>query len=167
MGIWFTGTVCSAIVAAEDFYTIDRLLAASTNPTFLKMVEHIGSTEVRELMRYLSSELNRLFFQWWNVAQLGLLTFALLAVGPLIRSRRVTWTLATMVGVVAFLMIALMPPIVTIGRSLDFVPRDPPPPGLRTFGLLHAAFSVITFINLILGALVTVWTIKDLEDANE
>ena len=65
-----------------------------------------------------------------------------------------------MLAIVLFLTAALTPPIVSVGRSLDFVPRNPPPPELRKFGLLHAAFTVATFINIVLGILVTIWIVQ-------
>jgi hypothetical protein len=41
------------------------------------------------------------------------------------------------------------------------VPRVPPPDGLRTFGLLHAAYTVFDGILVILGVLVTRWIVKE------
>src|SRR4029077_16762247 len=52
------------------FYTIDRLLAGSPSTPFTALVHQLGPPQARELLRYLSSELNRLYFQLWNVAQL-------------------------------------------------------------------------------------------------
>ena len=66
-----------------------------------------------------------------------------------------------MLLVVMFLMVFVTPPILSIGRELDFVPRDPAPPQMRTFGLLHAAYTVLTLVNLVLGVLVTLWIQKE------
>jgi len=54
------GTICMSIVATENFYTIDRLLADRANPAFASAVDRLGSPTGRDLLRYLSSELNRL-----------------------------------------------------------------------------------------------------------
>ena len=73
MAIWLAGTVFFAIVATQNFYTIDRLLTGSPNGVFRHAVDTMTSTPtVRELLRYLASELNRLYFQYWNLAQLPL-----------------------------------------------------------------------------------------------
>src|SRR5438128_1545389 len=72
MAVWLMGTVSMAVVATQNFYTIDRLLAAQPNPAFAADVEKLGHDTARELLRYLSSELNRLYFQSWNLAQLAL-----------------------------------------------------------------------------------------------
>jgi hypothetical protein len=61
---------------------------------------------------------------------------------------------------VLFLTALITPFIVSVGRSLDFVPRVPPPDGLRTFGLLHATYTVLDGILLILGVLVTVKLVR-------
>jgi hypothetical protein len=65
-----------------------------------------------------------------------------------------------MLAVVLFLTALITPRIVSVGRGLDFVPRVPPPPGLRTFGLLHATYTVLDGIELVLGILVTWWLTK-------
>jgi hypothetical protein len=41
-----------------------------------------------------------------------------------------------MLALVAAMLVCLSPQIVSLGRSLDFVPRDPAPPGLRRFWIL-------------------------------
>src|SRR5207247_4279623 len=63
MGAWLAGTVCTSVVATENFYTIDRLLAGSPNAAFSAALQRLGPPEARDLLRYLSSELNRLYFQ--------------------------------------------------------------------------------------------------------
>ena len=65
-----------------------------------------------------------------------------------------------MLGIVLFLTLLITPFILSVGRSIDFVPRDPPPPGLRTFGLLHATFTVFDGVELILGFMVANWLVK-------
>ncbi|MEK7735069.1 MAG: hypothetical protein AAB329_06470, partial [Pseudomonadota bacterium] len=42
-----------------------------------------------------------------------------------------------------------------IGRGLDFVSREPPPPDLGRFGALHAAYSVLDVLKLLLGIWLT------------
>jgi hypothetical protein len=59
-----------------------------------------------------------------------------------------------------FLTALITPQIVSVGRTLDFVPRDPPPPGMRKFGLLHATYTVMDGILVILGILVTQWLVR-------
>ena len=176
MGAWLAGTVCMSVVATENFYTIDRLLAGSPNAAFAAAVERLGQPQARELLRYLSSELNRLYFQLWNVAQLaiGVVVLWLLAgsgkrdqadaqtedpgdrrrLGPF---GPAVWGVVAMLASVVLMLVWLTPAIVSLGRSLDFVPRDPPPPGMQRFWVLHAAYTSLEMIKLVAGIVVTVW----------
>jgi hypothetical protein len=157
MAAWVAGTVFISVVATQNFYTIDRLLTGSPNGIFRDAVTTMQQPTAREFLRYLSSELNRLYFQYWNLAQLAVGLVALMLVSKLPDRKRAMWGIVAMLGVVLFLMVGITPYIVSVGRSLDFVPRDPLPHSLRTFGLLHATYSVFTIINLILGIVVTLW----------
>jgi hypothetical protein len=170
MGAWMAGTICVSVVATENFYTVDRLLAARANTMFAAAVDRLDATESREFLRYLSSELNRLYFQLWNAAQivLGGLVLWLIA-----GSRKqepahgsggsvelAVWGVITMLAIVVLMLAFLTPSIVTLGRSLDFVPRDPAPPGMSRFWVLHAAYTSLEMLKLLVGASVTASIVK-------
>ena len=165
IGAWLAGTVCMSIVATENFYTIDRLLTDSQNAAFTSTVQRLGHPLAREFLRYLSSELNRLYFQMWNVAQvvLGITTLWLIAGadkderGSL---RPATRGVIVMLFIVVVMLGYLTPAIVSLGRSLDFVPRDPAPPGMRRFWILHAAYTSLEMIKLLVGAFVAVKLVR-------
>ena len=161
MGIWLAGSVFITVVATQNFFTIDRLLEGSSNGVFKALVATMESPTARELMRYASSELNRLYFQYWNIVQLVVGMAALRLVSRLPGSKHATWGIAAMLFVVLFLMVFITPPIIRIGRDLDFMPRDPVPPQMRTFGLLHATYSAFTIVIVVLGILVTLWIQKE------
>jgi hypothetical protein len=148
-----TGTVAMGVVATQNFYTIDRLLEARPHPVFNTIIDDLGGGRTRELLRYLSSELNRLYFQVWNLVQIAVGLMVLWLVVKLPGGQKVRWYVVAMLGIVLFLTALITPQVVSVGRSLDFVSREPPPPGLRTFGLLHTAYTVLDAIKLILGIL--------------
>jgi hypothetical protein len=154
MGAWTMGSICMSIVATENFYTIDRLLDASTKVEFHTAVQKLGHGPARDLLRYLSSELNRLYFQMWNVAQLALGGLALWLAGG---APRIRWGILTMLGIVVLMLAYLTPQIVSLGRSLDFVPRDPAPAGMQRFWILHAAYTSLEMLKLVVGLVVTWW----------
>jgi hypothetical protein len=160
MAVWLTGTVATAVVATENFYTIDRLLEARPNPAFAEYVDKFGHDSTRELLRYLSSELNRLYFQYWNLAQLAVGILALWLVVKLPGADKPKWWIVWMLAIVLFLTALITPFILSVGRSIDFVPRDPPPAALRTFGLLHVTYTVFDGIMLILGIMAAVSLVK-------
>ncbi len=163
MGVWLTGTIATAVVATENFYTIDRLLEGKPNQAFAADIDKFGHDATRELLRYLSSELNRLYFQLWNLAQLAVGIVALWLVVKLPAATKPKWWIVWMLAIVLFLTAFITPFILSVGRSIDFVPRDPPPDGLRTFGLLHAAYTVFDGVMLILGIMATMSLVKGKE----
>jgi hypothetical protein len=158
MGAWIAGSIGMSVVAAENFYTIDRLLAQSSNAAFSHAVQQLGQPQARDLLRYLSSELNRLYFQVWNVSQLAIGAFALWLIAgstrPDPRSTRAGRAVVVMLAIVVLMLAWLTPAIVSLGRSLDFVPRDPPPPGMQRFWVLHAAYTSLELIKLAFGIVV-------------
>jgi hypothetical protein len=161
MAIWLSGSVFIAVVAAQNFYTIDRLIAKSPDDVFRVVVETMENPPARDFLRYLSSELNRLYFQYWNLAQLPVGIIALRLISRIPGSRLATFGIVAMLCVVLFLMVFITPQILAIGRGLDFVPRNPPPPELRTFALLHTTYSALMVVNVVLGVLITFWIQKE------
>jgi len=165
MGAWLAGTVCTSVVATENFYTIDRLLAGSPNAAFATAVQRLGPPQARDLLRYLSSELNRLYFQLWNVAQIAIGAAALWLIGRDRALTRARWGVVAMVSSVVLMLVWLTPAIVSLGRSLDFVPRDPSPPGMQRFWVLHAAYTSLEMIKLVAGIVVTMWITRAVSPA--
>ena len=107
--------------------------------------------------------MNRLYFQYWNLAQLAIGILALWLIVRIPAANRQKWEVVAMLAIVLFLTVLITPRMVSIGRALDFVPRTPLPDGLRAFGLLHAAYTVFDGIELILGVMVT-WALVRLKD---
>jgi hypothetical protein len=161
MAVWLTGTLWMALVATQNFYTIYRLLEARPNPAFTAAIEKLGEPEGRFLLMYLSSELNRLFFQVWGLIQIGIGILALWFVVRIPGANTPKILIVSMLGISLLFAGVITPQIVSVGRSLDFVPRVPAPPQLRTFGLLHAVYTVLDGIKLILGIIVTAWLFRN------
>ena len=153
LGGWLCGIVLVGFMAAENFWMIDRLLAASLHAAFHKDVAQLPVGEARAMLRYVASELNRFYFVWWGWTE-AVLGLALLVMAVRLRNRRAATSVAAMLGLVAAMQLYLTPRIVELGRALDFVPREPPPPNLTEFGLLHAAYSLLDLVKLGVG----VWT---------
>jgi hypothetical protein len=154
MGMWIAGSLAMLVVATQNFRTVDRLLSVSTNATFSSQVKTIGQPAARDLLRYLSSELNRLYFQIWNLTQVVLGLVALWLVWRSTATAR--WGVVAMLIVVAVMTVWLQPEITSIGRALDFVPREPPPPALGRFWILHGAYTVLELFKLLAGIVVAI-----------
>ena len=87
-----------------------------------------------------AAELNRVLFQAWNRAQIVLGTL-ILALAVVWRARRLpTALLALSLALVIFTHLSLEPRVLDLGRQLDFVPRDPPPPLLGPFQDAHRVY---------------------------
>ena len=160
LGAWVMGTVCVSIVAMQNFYTIDRLLDGRSHEAFAGFAEDAGRETARSVLRYLSSELNRLFFQLWNGAQFAVGGAALWLVWSLPGAARLRALLVAMLLLVAFLTFWVTPQILDVGRSLDFVPRDPPPPGVATFGILHATYTMLELLKGAAALGAAVWVVR-------
>jgi len=156
MGAWLAGNVMVAVVAAENFYTVERLLAGSTSRVFASEVARVGYSETRDLLRYLSSELNRRYFRLWNVAQLTIGLFVLWLVATGRSTARARLGVLGMVGLVTVASVWLTPEIISVGRSLDFLPRNPVPSSLHQFWILHGVYTALE-AKVVVGVIVTVW----------
>jgi hypothetical protein len=159
LGAWVMGSLVLLVVAPTNFRLIDELLSNSENASFRGLVERVGHDVTRELLRYLSSELNRKFFLLWNVAQLCIGIALVGFTRGLPGARRVHAAVQVAMWMVALLVI-LQPMITAFGRQLDFVPRDPPPPELARFQLLHVAYTVIELLKLVFAGLAGFWLVR-------
>ncbi len=161
MAAWLAGTIAMGFVATQNFFTINPLIAAHPNPAFAADIQKLGGPDpMHSLLYYFSSELNRLYFQYWNAAQLAIGIIAFWLVMKIPGARKPKWTIVSMLAIVLFLTVLITPRIISVGRSIDFVPRVPPPDGLRTFGLLHATYSVFDGMILVLGIMATWWLVR-------
>jgi len=154
------GSVMMFVIAPTNFRLIDELLAGSSNASFRGWVDQVGSAPVRELLRYLASELNRSFFLRWNVLQLAIGVACCWLAWRLPAERRVRVMLLAGTLLVVALLGGLTPLIIGIGRSLDFVPRDPAPPQLGRFQLLHIAYTGIELVKLGCIGLAGFWLMR-------
>ena len=151
LGGWVIGTLILFTVAPSNFHTVDRILRESTDAVFRAEVASVGEPAARQMLRYLASELNRLFFGLWNIAQLvlaGGVLWSLWGVSDAGRARRMVWL---MLALVVLMLLWLTPQITTLGRRLDFMPRDPVPPEMFRVRLLHAAYTAADLAKLGLG----------------
>jgi hypothetical protein len=160
LGAWLMGSVMMFVVAPTNFHLIDELLAGSNNASFRALGEHVGPASTRELLRYLASELNRTFFLQWNIAQAALGVLVLWLAWGRPSERRALQLALTALLLVAVLLVVFTPLITSVGRSLDFVPRQPPPPELARFKLLHVAYTALDLAKVACLGLATFWLVR-------
>jgi hypothetical protein len=152
LSLWLGCTLFMWLAATRSFRTVDRVLN-DPNPEFIKAVQPLEPGLARVVLRHLASEINRTLFGVYGWAQILL---AVLLVSLLWRQTprdttgfAVCWA---MLGLAVLLTFFVQPEIVSIGRSLDFIPRHPPPPLMRRFWMLHGAFTGLDGIKWLAGA---------------
>lgn len=136
-GVWLGALLASWAAATVNFRTVDRVLGAGERPELARTLQAVAQDERRQALRHLASEINRWSFRWWSRAQLvlGIVLVALCWARP----GAARWLIVAAV-VIVLAQLALVRPIVDLGRSIDFVPRPLPADVARRFGMLHAAF---------------------------
>ncbi len=161
LGVWVGWSLFMWYAAGRSFTTVERVLQ-KPRPEVAEAGRSLGADQTRTLLRYLASEINRAYFGAYGLAQivLGLVLFGLLW-----RSTPRDTLALVLVGVMLALVLGLTlivtPQIVSLGRSMDFVPRTPPPPGMQRFWMLHGAFTALDGAKLLAGiVLIFRWVVK-------
>jgi hypothetical protein len=141
LSLWIGLTLAMWFVATRSFRTVDRVLS-QPGPEFSRAVQPLGPDQTRVTLRHLASEINRTLFDAYGWAQVVLGVLLVLVLWR--QTPRDTIGLAVawlMLGLVLILTFFIQPAIVSIGRSIDFVPRQPAPPLIARFWMLHGAFT--------------------------
>ncbi len=156
LGIWLAGTLLEWFIATQNFRTVDRVLSQA-DQQLEEQSRPLSRDRLRVLFRHLASELNRYYFAAWGWAQMVLAAALLALLARLRITDSVSWLLVGgMLALVVGLHFIVTPRLVELGRSIDFVPRDPAPPEMGRFGRLHAAFTGLDFVKLVLGMVMLV-----------
>jgi hypothetical protein len=143
-GVWLGALLASWVAATVNFRTVDRVLGAGERPELARSLGPVAPDARRQALRHLSSEINRWSFRWWSRTQLVLAIVLVLLSWRHASAAR--WLLLASV-VIVLAQLALVRPIVDLGRAIDFVPRPLPAEVARRFGMLHAAFVVSDLIK--------------------
>lgn len=155
LGVALGATLLSWFVASGNFRVVDP----QRDPQLLQIFADIPGDEARVLaMRYIANESNRSMFQILGPLQLGLVLIAT-ALGwrASRRGPRKRWIrgLLPLTLICALATALLVPPIIRIGREIDFVSRtNGNPPRKQTFARLHGAYMAIDLIK-VLGSATT------------
>ena len=156
LSLWVGWTLFMWFAATRSFRTADQVLK-SPPPQLARDVQGLKPGQAREVLRYLASEINRTYFRayGWGQILLGTILLFLLAW----RTPRDTLDpaiAAVMLFIVIILTLGVMPQIISLGRSIDFLPRTPPPPGYQRFWKMHAMFAGLDGAKLLGGVVLLV-----------
>jgi hypothetical protein len=141
LSAWLAATPLMWFAATQSFRTVDGILQ-NEKPQLVEATKGMAEGQTRFVLRYVASEINRTYFWGYGLAQI-ILGGALLL---LLWRERPSDSLGfgvvyTMMGLVLILTFVITPMITSLGRSLDFVPRNPSPPLMPRFWAFHGAFT--------------------------
>ena len=133
LGAWLGATLFMWMVATQNFAVVERI-RASHSEGFAATVSKLSPEELRLVLRYQASEVNRLFFEGWGMIQPPLAVLVMLLAWRSGSGRRVVAVTAVMLLITVFLQVYVVPETVRLGRLLDFIPRDRRRPSRRRSG---------------------------------
>lgn len=151
LSAWLAITVCMWFAATGSFGTVRRVLEGG-DPQLAEATKPLTAGQTRVVLRYLTSEINRTYFHAYGWAQLVLgLALVILLLRRTPRDMTALIVTGVMVAVVVVLTFYVTPEVIAIGRRIDFVPREPAPPEMARFRLLHGAFTITDGVKLLAG----------------
>jgi len=151
LSAWITLTPLMWFAATKSFSTVERVLR-NADPHFREATKGLTEGQARVVMRYAASEINRTCFWGYGVAQAALGAVLLLLLWRQTpRDSLGFGVVCVMLALVLILTLVLTPMIVSLGRSIDFVPRNPPPPVMPRFWALHGAFTGLDGLKFLAG----------------
>ena len=161
LAAWIMSTLCMWFAATQSFATVDRVMQ-SPAPQLAEITKPLDQASTRMVLRHTASEINRSDFWGYGALQIGLgaILFLLLwRQKP--RNHFDMGVVATMLVLAVILTVVITPWIVALGRSIDFLPRNPPPAVMPRFWALHGSFTGLDGVKLLAGiGLLLRWMFK-------
>jgi hypothetical protein len=161
LGAWIMSTLCMWFAATQSFKTVESV-AKRADPQFVSITKPLGDVATRVVLRYMASEINRALFWGYGALQIALGAILLLLLWRETPRNAVDiGVVATMLALAVILMLVIMPPIISLGRSIDFLPRHPPPAVMPRFRALHGLFTGLDGVKLLAGiGLLIRWVLR-------
>ena len=161
LGAWGGSTIFMWMVAMKNFQVVDAVLGAPPE-AFRDTASALSADNLRLVMRYQASEVNRLFFAGWGMVQVVLPAVFLWPAWKL-GGRFLPAAAVLLLVTCLVLQFYVVPETIRLGRIIDFLPRDPAPPEVVPFWRLHNAYTGLDMVKLlvIVGALGAVLRRRD------
>ena len=151
LGAYIASTLCMWFAATASFSTVENVLKRA-EPQFLETTQPLGEGPTRVVLRYMASEINRTLFRGYGALQIGLGAILLLVVWwQTPRNAVDIGVVAAMLALSVILTLVITPLLVSIGRGIDFLPRNPRPPVMPRFWVLHGSFTGLDGVKLLAG----------------
>ncbi len=161
LGAWIMATLGMWFAATRSFATVERVMKGE-EPQFVEITRPLGQDATRLVVRHTAAEINRALFRGYGALQIGLGAILFLLVWlqkP--RSALDLGVVTAMLVLAVILTVGITPLVTTIGRSIDFLPRHPPPPVMPRFWMLHGTFTALDGAKLLAGVgLLVRWIVR-------
>lgn len=151
LGAWLGCGAFMAVVAVQNFRTVDRLLITPSSGA-APGLKALGYQYSRQLLRWEASEQNRRYFETWEIAQVAIAAalFFLLLFGS--TETKFSLSLSLLMLVIVLLQRILLTPMLTsLGRLIDFIPQAVRSTDRIRFGVLHSAYLFLDGAKAVLG----------------
>jgi hypothetical protein len=151
LGSLLLGSLFLAFVATHNFRAVDVVLT-SAPPEASKMIQTLGDSNARQLLRYLAGEENRGYFEAWELTQLvlGAALVGFLFFG--VKNRLLAALAGAMLVLTLFQHFKITPDLLWMGRSIDFLPRAAESQVRDRFWKLHGIYGGIEVVKMLLAA---------------
>ena len=151
LGAWIASTLCMWFAATRSFSTVERVMKGG-QPQFVEITKPLGEASTRVVVRHMASEINRTLFWGYGALQIGLGAILFLLLWRQTPRNAVDiGVVAAMLALSVILTLVITPWITSLGRSIDFLPRNPPPPVMPRFWALHGSFTGLDGVKLLAG----------------
>jgi Domain of unknown function (DUF4149) len=161
LGAWIMSTLCMWFAATRSFATVEAVMQ-NGQPQLVEITKPLGESSTRMVLRHMASEINRSVFWGYGALQIAMGAILLLLVlkqKP--RNHIDVGVVATMLVLAIILTVVITPWIVSLGRDIDFLPRNPPPAVMPRFWALHGSFTGLDGVKLLAGiGLLFRWIVK-------
>jgi hypothetical protein len=150
LGAWLAGSLFMMLVASHNIAAVDRLMTSPPRQVSLS-VELLSEPVARNFFRFQANELNRWYFETWEVAQIVLgagLIAALVASG---RRRSGLALSGLMLLTVVVMRFALTPQLTRLGRLIEFVPLGQRASERALFASFQTGYFALEILKLLLG----------------
>ena len=153
LGAWIMSTLCMWFAATRSFATVESVLKRAEHPQFVETTKPLG-----EGLHARGAALHGLGNQ--SHAFLGVRRApdrvwgrfcSCWSGGRQPRNAVDIGVVATMLALSVILTLVITPLLVSLGRSIDFLPRNPPPPVMPRFWALHGSFTGLDGVKLLAG----------------
>ena len=141
------------LLASRNFQVVDELLRSSL-PQISKSIQKLGPADARILLRHLTTEENRFYFNRWEQIQLllgALLTGVLFL---LARNRLLGCISAAMLLLVVLGHYKITPELDWLNANIEFSPAGDESSERDHFWKLHTIYGVFEAVKLLLGVVI-------------